>query len=549
MLLAEVVRTSRAVAATPARSAKVRAVADALLAAGPDVEVVAAYLAGTLPQRRLGVGWRSLRSLPEPAATATLKVAHIDRVLTTVAATAGRGSAALRAAAMTELFETAAAEEQRYLVDLITGQTRQGALDGVLIQAVALASGVPEEVVRRGVMLAGRSDVVAGVALRAAEPTAAAAAVAAIRLETGRAARPMLAASAPQVAEAMATAAPGGEPVAVEGKLDGIRIQIHVGGDPAGPRVFTRALDDVTDRLPEVVELADRLAAALRDRGEPADAVFDGEAIALRPDGRPQPFQVTGARTASSTSPQTLRTQVPLTTYLFDVLRLGGRDLIDEPAHARHQALAALVPPDNQVPRLVTDDPARAQAFFDDIVAAGHEGVVVKALDRPYAAGRRGSAWVKVKPRHTLDLVVLGVEWGSGRRSGLLSNIHLGARDGEGFAMLGKTFKGMTDATLAWQTRRFLELETGRSGHVVWVRPEQVVEIAYDGLQRSSRYAGGLALRFARVVRYRDDKPAEQADTIATVRAAYERSLGGEATDRAEPARIPDDDPPAPRSG
>lgn len=531
------------VTSTRSRTVKVAALADALVTAGTDVEVVAAYLSGTLPQRRLGMGWRALAGLPEPAPVPTLDVAAVDRALAAVAAAAGSGAAARRAETMTGLLAAATADEQRYLVDLITGQTRQGALDGVLVQAIAAASGVPEDLVRRGVMLAGDSAAVAGAALRAragAGPAGATAAVSAIRLRTGRAARPMLAASAPDVAKAMKVVAPEGDPVAVEGKLDGIRIQVHIGGrgdsgwdsggaagGPTTPSVFTRTLDDITHRLPEVVELAESLAEIIAADGGPADAVLDGEALALRPDGRPQPFQVTGARAASSTSPQRLRTQVPLTTYLFDVLRLAGRDLMDEPAHVRYAALAAVVPPANLVPRLVTADPDAARAFFEEVVGAGHEGVVVKALDRPYAAGRRGSGWVKVKPRHTLDLVVLGVEWGSGRRSGLLSNLHLGARDAAGgFVMLGKTFKGLTDQLLAWQTRRFLELETGRSGHVVWVRPEQVVEIAYDGLQRSSRYPGGLALRFARVVRYRDDKPATEADTIHTVRAAYERSLG-----------------------
>jgi DNA ligase-1 len=281
-------------------------------------------------------------------------------------------------------------------------------------------------------------------------------------------------------------------------------------------RVFTRSLEDITDRVPEVVEVVEALP------GE--TLVLDGEAIALAPDGRPRPFQETGARTASRLDVATLRAKVPLTTYVFDVLHVDGEDLVDVPGRERLARLAELVPPGLLVPRTVTADLGEAERLFTDAVAAGHEGVVVKGLEAPYEAGRRGAAWVKVKPRHTLDLVVLAVEWGSGRRSGLLSNIHLGARDpdgapGEQWVMLGKTFKGMTDEVLAWQTERFLELETHRSGHVVHVRPEQVVEIAFDGIQTSSRYAGGMALRFARVVRYRDDKSAEQADTVEQVRS------------------------------
>jgi DNA ligase-1 len=323
-------------------------------------------------------------------------------------------------------------------------------------------------------------------------------------LEVLRPIGPMLAASAPNVADA--TTMPG--PWSVERKLDGIRIQAHKRGSDV--RVFTRSLDDITDRLPEVVEVV----AAI-----PAETlVLDGEAIALRPDGRPEPFQVTGARTASTRDPAQLRAQTPLTTYVFDVLHFDGRSLLDEALSARREVLDRLLQPENRVASVMTEDPEAAQRFFEDQIAAGHEGVVIKDLASPYAAGRRGGSWVKVKPRHTLDLVVLAVERGSGRRRGTLSNIHLGARSDDGFVMLGKTFKGMTDEMLAWQTERFTELATEDNGWVVAVRPEQVVEIAFDGLQRSSRYPGGLALRFARVLRYRDDKPASEADTIETVR-------------------------------
>jgi len=328
----------------------------------------------------------------------------------------------------------------------------------------------------------------------------------------------MLAGSAHDVAAGLAQAG-GGAPVAVERKLDGIRLQAHVfGGELTDVaerqvRLYTRSLEDITERLPEVVGLL----AALPVRS----AVLDAEAIALQADGRPHPFQVTGARTAGRTDPATLARTTPVTTFAFDLLHLDGEDLLDAGAAERFARLAAVVPAEVLVPRVVTADAQEAVEFFDAQVAAGHEGVVVKNLDAPYAAGRRGAGWVKVKPRHTLDLVVLAVEWGSGRRSGTLSNIHLGARGPQtpgGFVMLGKTFKGMTDEMLAWQTQRFLALETHREGYVVHVRPEQVVEIAFDGLQRSTRYPGGLALRFARVLRYRDDKTATEADTIETVR-------------------------------
>ncbi|HRD61153.1 MAG TPA: RNA ligase family protein, partial [Nocardioides sp.] len=330
-------------------------------------------------------------------------------------------------------------------------------------------------------------------------------------LEVGRPVLPMLASSATTVDAAMAKA--GGDPdtpVAVDTKLDGIRIQVHRNGD--GVLVATRSLEDITARLPEVVAVARSLAATR--------FVLDGEVLALDDQGRPRPFQETASRTAMSQG-------VHLTPYFFDLLHIDGHDLVDSPGAERLAALVELVPEEHLVPRLVTADAAEAEAFTSRVLDLGHEGVVVKSLAAPYDAGRRGSAWVKVKPVHTLDLVVLAVEWGSGRRRGWLSNIHLGARDpaGEGFVMLGKTFKGMTDEMLAWQTERFTELAldpgTVRDHHVVSVRPEQVVEIAFDGVQRSTRYPGGLALRFARVVRYRDDKTADEADTIATVRSSF----------------------------
>ncbi|GAA4730382.1 ATP-dependent DNA ligase [Pedococcus ginsenosidimutans] len=507
MLLADVVAASRAASATRSRLAKTAAVAEALRAAGPDdAATVAAYLSGVLPQRRIGVSWRGLATLPDAAAEPTATVAEVDRALTTIGAVSGSGSAAARATAVTELFSRLTSDEQDYLRALVTGQVRQGALDGVMLAAVAAAADVPEAEVRRAVMLAGHTGPVAAAALAGGRE-----ALAQIGLEVGRPLRPMLAASAPDVDAAWEQAAVEGQGVVVDGKLDGIRLQAHRDGDDV--RLFTRSLDDITDRLPEVVEAVLTLPAQR--------LVVDGEAIALDGAGRPRPFQETASRTMSSTGVDELRATVPVTPYFFDLLHVDGEDLLDLPATERFARLADLVPEPWLVPRTTASSATQAAEFFHQLVADGHEGVVVKSPTAPYAAGRRGAGWVKVKPRHTLDLVVLAVEWGSGRREGWLSNIHLGARDpGTGdFVMLGKTFKGMTDEVLAWQTARFLELETSRKGHVVHVRPEQVVEIAFDGIQTSSRYPGGMALRFARVIRYRDDKTAAEADTVDTVRS------------------------------
>ncbi len=516
MQLARVIETSATVAATRSRLAKVAALAETLREAGDEAEVVADYLAGTLPQRRVGVSWRGLSSLPDPAETSSLSVAEVDAALTDLAAIGGSGSAAQRSAAVGDLFARATEAEQQWLRGLITGELRQGAGDGVMLQAIAQAAEVAEPAVRRAVMLAGFAGPVAAAALNAGGGAAGEEALAEFSLEVGRPLRPMLASSAPDVAAAFAEQP--GAALALDSKLDGIRVQVHKLGDTV--QLFTRSLEDITDRLPDVVEVIRALPAE--------QAVLDGEVIALGADGRPEPFQVTGARTASTADPAALRAKVPLSTFLFDLMHLDGRDYVDAPAAERWAALERLAP-GLLVPRTVTADPAEGQSFFDARVAAGHEGVVVKSLTAPYAAGRRGAGWVKVKPRHTLDLVVLAVEWGSGRRKGWLSNIHLGARDertGE-LVMLGKTFKGMTDAMLAWQTERFQALSTGDGdGWVVPLRPEQVVEIAFDGVQRSRRYPGGVALRFARVLRYRDDKPVDQIDTLQTVQRLGELLAG-----------------------
>jgi DNA ligase-1 len=508
MQLADVVATSAVVAATRSRKAKVAALAARLAeASAEELPVVVSYLGGALRQRRTGLGWRSLATLPPPASASTLSVAEVDAAFDVLAGLAGEGSGAARAAGVVELFGRATAEEQAWLRGVVTGEVRQGALDSLVQEALAVAAEVPLAAVRRAAMLAGSTVAIAARAFDGA------AALAEVGLVVGRPVLPMLASSAPTVAEAIAKI---GGPVAVDAKLDGIRIQVHRDGDQV--LIATRTLDDITARLPEVVAVA---------RALPAQRfVLDGEAMTLDDAGRPRPFQDTASRTATRTASRAATqgsgSAVRVAPYFFDLVHLDDRDLLDLPLRERLAELDRLVPEEHRVRRLMTDDAAAAEAFAAEVLREGQEGVVVKALDAAWEAGRRGGAWVKVKPVHTLDLVVTAVEWGSGRRRGWLSNIHVAARDPESgdFVMLGKTFKGMTDEMLRWQTERFTELALdGTDDWVVHVRPEQVVEIAFDGLQRSTRYPGGVALRFARVVRYRDDKPAAEADTIETVRS------------------------------
>ena len=501
MLLAEIAEVSATVAGTSARLAKIGALAEALRQAGPvEVPIAVAYLSGELPQRQVGVGWAALRDGFPAAAAPTLTLSEVDASLSAIGAVAGKGSAALRKELVGSLFGRATEGEQRFLFGLLSGELRQGALEGVMTEAVARAASVPAAEVRRAMMLRGSLGAVAAAALAGGSP-----ALGSFGLEIGSPVRPMLAASAPTIEDALAKI---GGPAAVEWKLDGIRIQAHLRSGSV--RLFTRTLDEITGRLPDVVAVL----AALPVRA----AVLDGELIALREDGRPLPFQDTASRTATQ---DVISEGVPISVFLFDALHLDGADLIDLPDCSRHAELARVVPPSLLMPRMVTNSAEEATAFFRDALARGHEGVVVKSLDTPYTAGRRGAGWIKVKPRHTLDLVVLAVEWGHGRRHGWLSNLHLGARDPAtgGFVMLGKTFKGLTDELLSWQTERLLALEDRSDSWTVYVRPELVVEIAFDGVQRSPRYPGGLALRFARVLRYREDKSAAEADTIDTVRA------------------------------
>lgn len=506
MLLARLAHVSLEVAATSARTRKVALLAGLFREAGPDdVPVVIPYLAGRLPQGRLGIGWSTLGDPVAPAEQATLTVTDVHAELTAIGALSGPGSQAARKERLQRLFGAATADEQHFLRGLLTGEVRQGALDAVAVDALAGATGAEPVAVRRAVMLAGSLEAVAR-ALLADGPGA----LAAFRLTVGRPVQPMLAHTARSVTEAIDKLGP----CAVEEKLDGIRVQVHRDGPQV--RVHTRTLDDITGRLPELV------AAVAGFRGD--RFVLDGEVIALGRDGRPRPFQETAGRVGSRRDVAAAAAEVPVVAVFFDALSVDGRELLDLPLTERHTELAALVPEPMRVRRVVVADPGEeaareaAVAFFGATLAHGHEGVVVKALSAPYSAGRRGASWLKVKPVHTLDLVVLAAEWGHGRRTGKLSNLHLGARRQDGsFAMLGKTFKGLTDKMLAWQTERLRELSTEDDGHVVTVRPELVVEIAYDGLQRSTRYPAGVTLRFARVLRYREDKPAQEADTVDTV--------------------------------
>ncbi|MFZ4159419.1 ATP-dependent DNA ligase [Streptomyces griseoincarnatus] len=507
MLLSRLAQVSQEVAAASARSRKTALLAELFREAEPDdVPVVIPYLAGRLPQGRIGVGWKVLGDPVPPAAEPSLTVREVDALLTRLAKVSGPGSQAERARLVGELLGASTEAEQLFLRGLLTGEVRQGALDALAVEGLAQATGAASADVRRAVMLAGSLQPVAG-ALLADGPQA----LERFRLTVGRPVQPMLAHSASSVAEAVGKLGV----CAVEEKLDGIRVQVHRDGDTV--RVHTRTLDDITDRLPEVTEAARGL--------DGRRFILDGEVISFDGTGRPRSFQETAGRVGSRVDVATAARETPASPVFFDALSVDGRDLLDLPFAERHAELARLVPEPMRVRRALVkgpDDLEAAERFLAETLERGHEGVVVKGLQAPYSAGRRGASWLKVKPVHTLDLVVLAAEWGHGRRTGKLSNLHLGARTADGgFAMLGKTFKGMTDAMLEWQTGRLREIALDESGYTVTVRPELVVEIAYDGLQRSSRYPAGVTLRFARVVRYREDKRPEEADTVETVLAAH----------------------------
>ncbi|GGM69032.1 DNA ligase [Longimycelium tulufanense] len=503
MLLADVVATSEAVTATRSRKAKIEALAAVLSRAAPaEVEPATAFLAGEPRQGRIGTGWATLAKLrPTPAPSATLTVEDVDHALDVLRGTTGTGSTQRRQQLLADLFGQATATEQDFLIRLLIGELRQGALEGVMVDAIAAAANVPAEAVRRAFMLSGRLPVTAAAALHGGRT-----ALATFHLELGRPLRPMLASPADTLDDALSELGD----VSVEYKLDGARIQVHRNGDDV--HVFTRKLREVTGSVPELVDLV---------RGLPCESVvLDGETLALDDNGRPRPFQETMSRFGAASAHELL-----LHPYFFDVLHLNGEDLLGEPLHTRLDALLR-VAEEHRVPGLLRPNPTAAAALLDDSLAAGHEGVMVKALDSIYAAGRRGRAWQKVKPVHTLDLVVLGAEWGHGRRTGFLSNLHLGARDPAGGPpiMVGKTFKGLTDELLEWQTRELRSRAVSRDSHTVYVRPELVVEIELDGVQVSPRYPGGVALRFARVLRYRPDKDPAEADSIDQVKAMLPRS-------------------------
>ncbi len=513
-LLAQLAATSDLVTKMSGRRAKVDALAELLRRLGAEeIEIAVAFLTGSLRQTKLGVGPALITSArpSEQAASATLTLQEVDARLDAIAAVKGAGAAAERRVLLGSLLQQGTGAEQDFLMRLLFGELRQGALEGLMVEAIARASTLPLSDVRRAAMLAGGLGVVARAAMVEGAPG-----LSRFSLKLFQPVLPMLAQPTENAAaalEALGTAA-------FEWKLDGARVQVHKAGDEV--RVYTRNLNDVTPAVPEVVD-------AVRALADPS-LILDGETIALDLAGAPQPFQVTMRRFGRKLDIDDLRRSLPLSVFFFDVLHRDGRDLIDAPARERFHALGAALPAGLIVPRVITGEAAAALAFMDDALARGHEGVMAKALDAPYEAGGRGGSWLKLKQAHTRDLVVLSAEWGSGRRRGWLSNLHLGARDpGSGaFVMLGTTFKGLTDEMLAWQTEQLLTLETSRDRHVVHVRPELVVEIALNDVQESPHYPAGMALRFARVKRYRTDKRADQADTVETVRKLFLRGRPSE---------------------
>jgi DNA ligase 1 len=508
-LLVTLVGASQRVSANSARSTKIRELASYLKSlAADEIGIAVHYLSGEIPQGRIGIGYSTLRAAAStpPAETGTLTLTELDHALTALAAVRGSGSTGRRAEALRDLFSRATRDEQEFLLHLLVGELRQGALAGVMVDAVAAASEVPVAQVRRAAMYSKSLGAVANVALLEGAP-----ALERFQLEMFAPILPMLAQTAADVGEALTEL--GGE-VELEWKMDGARIQAHKVGDEV--RLYTRSLNDVTVAVPEIVE-------SVRGLSEHT-LVLDGEAIAFDRSGRPHPFQVTMRRFGRKLNVEALRGELPMRAFFFDCLRVGEQSIADLSARERFAALVRAVPPQMLVPRLVTSSEAEANAFYDAALAAGHEGVMAKSLDTPYEAGNRGAGWLKIKRAHTLDLVVLAAEWGHGRRTGKLSNLHLGALDPAtgNYVMLGKTFKGLTDAMLEWQTREFLARETHRDQWTVYVRPELVVEIAFSDLQASTRYPGGLALRLARVKRYRDDKRLDDADNMDSVRRIYD---------------------------
>ncbi len=503
MLLASVVETSRRVADTSKRLEKIALLAALLGQLSPlEIEIVVPFLVGQTRQGRMGIGYAAVRDVRNsPAAAPSLEVLEVDGILQSITEASGSGSQRLRQEILQTMFARATEAEQHFLTALLIGELRQGALEGIMVEAVAKASGIAPERVRRAAMMAGDIARVARAALETGE-----AGLAQYDVQLFRPIQPMLAQSADDVPEALASI---GE-AALEYKMDGARVQVHKAGDEV--MVYSRSLKDVTPAVPEVVELVRALPAK--------DLILDGEVISLLPDGRPQPFQVTMRRFGRKLEVERMRQELPMTPFWFDLLYLNGAPLLDETQARRFRALAE-VAPGSLIPHMVTGDAAAGDEFLEQALRQGHEGIMAKSISAKYAAGARGQSWVKVKRARTLDLVILAAEWGNGRRKGWLSNLHLGARDAEkgGFAMLGKTFKGLTDEMLQWQTQELLKLEIGRDSYTVHVEPKLVVEIAFNEIQISPRYASGLALRFARVKRYRTDKTAAEADTFETVQS------------------------------
>lgn len=502
MLLAQVVETSKRISETSSRLRKIGLISELLRQLEPEeIPVVVSYLSGRTPQGKVGAGFRTLKEATAPAAERdSLSIHDVDAALTAVAAVKGAGSEGRRLEALRGLMSRTTAAGQHFLFRLLTGELRQGALEGLMVEAVAKAANLSADRVRRAAMHAGDIAAVARAAIENGD-----AGLAAYNVQLFRPVQPMLAQTADDAGEALA----GLGEAALEFKMDGARVQAHRSGDDV--RVYTRALNDVTPAVPEVVEAV--LAMPVND------VILDGEVISLQPDGRPQPFQVTMRRFGRRLETATMRGDLPLTPFWFDVLHLQGGSLLDEPQRRRFEALAGVARPEFVIPHTIATGPEQAAAFMRESLERGHEGIMAKSRNAPYLAGARGASWLKVKHTRTLDLVILAAEWGSGRRQGWLSNLHLGARDVErgGFAMLGKTFKGLTDEMLEWQTAQFLKIEIGRDAYTVYVEPKLVAEIAFNEIQASPRYASGLALRFARVKRYRPDKPASESDTFQTV--------------------------------
>lgn len=518
--LASLARLSESVAGERGRLAKVGRLAAFLRDLGPsEAGLAACLLTGDLPTGRIGIGPAQVRNALRvpPAGEPSLSLGDLGQALAEIAGHTGSGSQGRRQAVLSRLLARASPPEQSLLARLLLGDLRQGATAGLMLDAIAQAARVSPAQVRRAAMLCGDLGRVTTIAL-----TEGTEGLASVGLTLFRPIRPMLAEPADGLDEALGQL---DNPV-LEYKLDGARIQVHKQGEEV--RVYSRQGNEVTAAVPEIVELV----APLPD----PDLVLDGEVLALRPDGRPQPFQTTMRRFGRRLDVDGLRRELPLTPFFFDCLQRGGSLLIDHPARERFLALGEVLPDRCQIPRLVPRDPAEARTFLDRALSEGHEGLMAKDPEAAYQAGGRGASWLKIKATQTLDLVVLAAEWGSGRRSPWLSNLHLGARDEQGgFVMLGKTFKGLTDALLAWQTERLLGLaldpQDARPGRIVPVRPELVVEIAFNEIQESPHYPGGLALRFARVKRYRPDKRASDADTMGTVRALFRRQVayGGRA--------------------